>query len=58
MNMRSPLTLSHSYIGSEKAIADLPFFNGSFSSGGVATMLFWRSAYIVGFAYQFGETFR
>ncbi|KAJ9116178.1 hypothetical protein QFC20_000858 [Naganishia adeliensis] len=43
-------TYSHqgslAYIGSEKAIADLPFFNGSFSSGGVATMLFWRSAYI------------
>jgi NADH:ubiquinone reductase (non-electrogenic) len=51
------------YIGSDKAIADLPFLNGnvsvSFSSdfilidmlrqlatGGVATFLFWRSAYL------------
>jgi len=36
------------YIGSEKAIADLPFFNGNVASGGGAAMLFWRSAYIVG----------
>jgi hypothetical protein len=35
------------YIGSEKAIADLPFFNGNVASGGGAAMLFWRSAYIV-----------
>ena len=35
------------YIGSEKAIADLPFFNGNFASGGGAAMLFWRSAYVV-----------
>jgi NADH:ubiquinone reductase (non-electrogenic) len=55
------------YIGSEKAIADLPFFNGNvsvhrtlhrsffinffldklqFASGGMATYLFWRSAYL------------
>lgn len=53
------------YIGSDKAIADLPFFNGNvsgvchlshptgidkssfqFASGGVATFLFWRSAYL------------
>jgi NADH:ubiquinone reductase (non-electrogenic) len=53
------------YIGSEKAIADLPFMNGNVSlillnmdtwvslyfvyqvaSGGVATYLFWRSAYL------------
>jgi NADH:ubiquinone reductase (non-electrogenic) len=51
------------YIGSDKAIADLPFFNGNvsgdvalppitkltfpqFASGGVATYLFWRSAYL------------
>ena len=37
----------HSYIGSEKAIADLPFLNGNLASGGGAAMLFWRSAYIV-----------
>ena len=40
-------TDSGRYIGSEKAIADLPFFNGNFASGGGAAMLFWRSAYIV-----------
>jgi hypothetical protein len=40
-------TLTHRYIGSEKAIADLPFFNGNFASGGGAAMLFWRSAYVV-----------
>jgi len=37
---------SLAYIGSDRAIADLPFMNGNFSSGGVATFLFWRSAYI------------
>ncbi|KAF8320308.1 NADH dehydrogenase [Clavulina sp. PMI_390] len=45
-----PFHYSHqgslAYIGSEKAIADLPFFNGNFASGGVATFLFWRSAYV------------
>jgi len=45
-----PFMYSHqgslAYIGKEKAIADLPFFNGNFASGGVATFLFWRSAYI------------
>lgn len=39
--------LAGRYIGSEKAIADLPFFNGNVASGGGAAMLFWRSAYIV-----------
>jgi NADH:ubiquinone reductase (non-electrogenic) len=34
------------YIGSEKAIADLPFMNGNIASGGVATYLFWGSAYL------------
>jgi NADH:ubiquinone reductase (non-electrogenic) len=53
------------YIGSDKAIADLPFMNGNvsvvfsswmlrvspysiyqLSTGGVATYLFWRSAYL------------
>lgn len=37
-----PFQYSHqgslAYIGSEKAIADLPFFNGNFASGGVATV--------------------
>ena len=37
---------SLAYIGSEKAIADLPFLNGNIATGGVATMLFWRSAYL------------
>ncbi|KIM28152.1 hypothetical protein M408DRAFT_329533 [Serendipita vermifera MAFF 305830] len=45
-----PFQYSHqgslAYIGSDKAIADLPFLNGNFSSGGVATFLFWRSAYM------------
>ncbi|KAG0144670.1 hypothetical protein CROQUDRAFT_64840 [Cronartium quercuum f. sp. fusiforme G11] len=37
---------SLAYIGSEKAIADLPFFNGNLATGGVATFFFWRSAYV------------
>jgi len=37
---------SLAYIGSDKAIADLPFLNGNLASGGVATFLFWRSAYV------------
>ncbi|KAF5340412.1 hypothetical protein D9611_007859 [Ephemerocybe angulata] len=45
-----PFSYSHqgtlAYIGSEKAIADLPFMNGNIASGGVATYLFWRSAYL------------
>ncbi|KZT71156.1 NDE2, mitochondrial external NADH dehydrogenase [Daedalea quercina L-15889] len=45
-----PFQYSHqgslAYIGSDKAIADLPFFNGNLATGGVATYLFWRSAYI------------
>lgn len=36
----------YSYVGSDKAIADLPFGPGSVSSGGVLTYAFWRSAYI------------
>ena len=46
----TPFHYSHqgslAYIGSEKAIADLPLFNGNLASGGGAAMLFWRSAYI------------
>ncbi|KAJ7088598.1 pyridine nucleotide-disulfide oxidoreductase-domain-containing protein [Mycena epipterygia] len=45
-----PFSYSHqgtlAYIGSDKAIADLPFLNGSFASGGFLTYYFWRSAYI------------
>lgn len=45
-----PFSYSHqgtlAYIGSDKAIADLPFLNGSFASGGLLTYYFWRSAYI------------
>ncbi|KAF8342834.1 putative NADH dehydrogenase [Cantharellus anzutake] len=45
-----PFHYSHqgslAYIGSDKAIADLPFLNGNLASGGVATFLFWRSAYV------------
>ncbi|CCM01246.1 uncharacterized protein FIBRA_03295 [Fibroporia radiculosa] len=45
-----PFHYSHqgslAYIGSDKAIADLPFFNGNLATGGVATFLFWRSAYL------------
>jgi NADH:ubiquinone reductase (non-electrogenic) len=45
-----PFHYSHqgslAYIGSDKAIADLPIFNSNFASGGVATYLFWRSAYL------------
>ncbi|KAG0237793.1 NADH:ubiquinone oxidoreductase [Actinomortierella wolfii] len=46
----SPFEYTHqgslAYIGSDKAIADLPFLNGNVSVGGVATFVFWRSAYI------------
>ncbi|KAI9057707.1 FAD/NAD-P-binding domain-containing protein, partial [Trametes sanguinea] len=45
-----PFKYSHqgslAYIGSDRAIADLPFFNGNLATGGVATFLFWRSAYL------------
>ncbi|KAH8078716.1 NADH dehydrogenase [Cristinia sonorae] len=45
-----PFEYSHqgslAYIGSEKAIADLPFLSGNLATGGVATFLFWRSAYL------------
>ncbi|EIE76083.1 hypothetical protein G6F46_011481 [Rhizopus delemar] len=45
-----PFQYSHQgslcYIGSDKAIADLPLGPGNLASGGVATFAFWRSAYI------------
>ncbi|KAG2148172.1 uncharacterized protein EDB93DRAFT_1144813 [Suillus bovinus] len=37
---------SLAYIGSDKAIADLPIFGREWTSGGVATFMFWRSAYL------------
>jgi NADH:ubiquinone reductase (non-electrogenic) len=45
-----PFHYSHqgslAYIGSEKAVADVSWFNGNFASGGRLTFLFWRSAYL------------
>jgi NADH:ubiquinone reductase (non-electrogenic) len=45
-----PFHYSHqgslAYIGSEKAVADISWFNGNFASGGGLTFLFWRSAYL------------
>ncbi|KXN67666.1 pyridine nucleotide-disulfide oxidoreductase family protein [Conidiobolus coronatus NRRL 28638] len=37
---------SLAYIGSEKAIADIPFLDSTYSFGGVATLMFWKSAYL------------
>ena len=62
-SMLANLFLSYSYIGSDKAIADLPIFGrevrylifrckicystmAQWTSGGVATFMFWRSAYL------------
>lgn len=45
-----PFHYSHqgslAYIGSEKAVADIAWFNGNFASGGTMTYVFWRSAYL------------
>lgn len=45
-----PFHYSHqgslAYIGSEKAVADVSWFNGNFATGGSLTFLFWRSAYL------------
>jgi NADH:ubiquinone reductase (non-electrogenic) len=45
-----PFRYSHqgslAYIGSEKAVADVTWFNGNVASGGSLTFLFWRSAYV------------
>ncbi|KAK2604872.1 hypothetical protein N8I77_007765 [Diaporthe amygdali] len=45
-----PFHYSHqgslAYIGSEKAVADVAWFNGNVASGGTWTYLFWRSAYL------------
>lgn len=37
---------SLAYIGSERAVADVTWFNGNFATGGGLTYLFWRSAYL------------
>ncbi|KAI6245387.1 External alternative NADH-ubiquinone oxidoreductase [Erysiphe necator] len=37
---------SLAYIGSERAVADISWFNGNFATGGGLTYLFWRSAYL------------
>jgi NADH:ubiquinone reductase (non-electrogenic) len=37
---------SLAYIGSERAVADVSWFNGNIASGGSMTYLFWRSAYL------------
>lgn len=45
-----PFEYSHqgslAYIGMERAVADISWFNGNFASGGPLTLLFWRSAYL------------
>ncbi|KAF4898357.1 External alternative NADH-ubiquinone oxidoreductase [Colletotrichum viniferum] len=45
-----PFHYSHqgslAYIGSEKAVADVSWWNGNIASGGSMTYLFWRSAYL------------
>lgn len=45
-----PFHYSHqgslAYIGSEKAVADVSWWNGNFATGGGLTYLFWRSAYL------------
>ncbi|KAI5811049.1 hypothetical protein DFH27DRAFT_589069 [Peziza echinospora] len=47
----SPFEYSHqgslAYIGMDRAVADIPYWNGNFATGGGGlTYLFWRSAYI------------
>jgi NADH:ubiquinone reductase (non-electrogenic) len=37
---------SLAYIGSERAVADVTWYNGNFATGGGLTYLFWRSAYL------------
>ncbi|KAK3905572.1 hypothetical protein C8A05DRAFT_41481 [Staphylotrichum tortipilum] len=45
-----PFNYSHqgslAYIGSDKAVADVTWFNGNVAAAGSLTYLFWRSAYI------------
>ena len=46
----TPFEYSHqgslAYIGKDKAIADISWFDGNFATGGSLTYLFWRSAYL------------
>jgi NADH:ubiquinone reductase (non-electrogenic) len=50
MKSIKPFRYSHqgnlAYIGSDKAVADVTWFNGNLAAGGSLTFLFWRSAYI------------
>ncbi|KAH7308087.1 hypothetical protein B0I35DRAFT_361156 [Stachybotrys elegans] len=45
-----PFRYSHqgslAYIGSERAVADVSWWNGNFATGGSMTYLFWRSVYL------------
>jgi NADH:ubiquinone reductase (non-electrogenic) len=45
-----PFQYSHqgslAYIGADKAVADISWFDGNFATGGALTYLFWRSAYL------------
>ncbi len=56
-----PFHYSHqgslAYIGSEKAVADVSWFNGNVATGGSLTFLFWRSAYLsMCFSCKFGNS--
>jgi len=46
----SPFEYTHqgslAYIGMERAVADISWWNGNLASGGTWTYLFWRSAYL------------
>jgi NADH:ubiquinone reductase (non-electrogenic) len=46
----SPFEYTHqgslAYIGMERAVADISYWNGNLASGGTWTYLFWRSAYL------------
>lgn len=46
----SPFEYTHqgslAYIGMERAVADISWWNGNFATGGGLTYLFWRSAYL------------
>lgn len=50
LKVAAPFRYSHqgslAYIGSEKAVADVNWWNGNIASGGSLTYLFWRSAYL------------
>lgn len=45
-----PFKYSHqgslAYIGSDKAVADVSWWNGNLATGGSVTYLFWRSVYL------------